>query len=191
MHTAWDIGVGDSTAIWFFQEVSGWYNLVDYYEMSGTSVDHYVKVLKDKEKTYKYSYGKHYAPHDIEVRDWSAEKTQTRRKIAKDMGVEFITIPKVRLKQDSIDAARKILPMCRIDRSKCKHGINSLQNYMKKWNEKMQVFAETPLHNWASDGSDAFQCFAMAMVIHGASGTRMTEAQCKNLETMYTYPGVI
>jgi hypothetical protein len=191
VHTAWDIGMGDSTAIWFFQEAGGWYHLIDYYEMNGTSVDHYVKVLKDKERNLNYNYGTHYAPHDIEVRDWSAEKTQTRRKVAEDLGVKFKTLPKIRYKQDSIDSARKILPMCRIDRVKCKHGINSLQNYMKQWNEKMQVFADKPLHNWASDGADAFQCFAMAVELHGTSSTSMTEADCKKLESMYTYPGAI
>jgi hypothetical protein len=45
VNTAWDLGVSDSTAIWFIQCVARERRLVDYYESSGVGLDHYAGVL--------------------------------------------------------------------------------------------------------------------------------------------------
>jgi phage terminase large subunit len=47
VHTAWDLGLSDSTAIWFVQCVGRERRLVDYYEASGVGLDHYVQVLNE------------------------------------------------------------------------------------------------------------------------------------------------
>ncbi len=56
VHTFWDIGVGDSTAIWFVREVGEEFHIIDYYENSGEGLRHYMKVLKDR----GYEYGEHW-----------------------------------------------------------------------------------------------------------------------------------
>src|SRR5262249_1696922 len=43
--TAWDLGIGDSTAIWFLQEVGREVHCIDYYEASGMDLGHYVREL--------------------------------------------------------------------------------------------------------------------------------------------------
>ena len=48
VHTAWDLGVSDSTAIWFIQVIGKERRLIDYYEASGVGLDHYAKVLEEK-----------------------------------------------------------------------------------------------------------------------------------------------
>ena len=68
VHTAWDLGVSDSTAIWFIQCVGRERRLVDYYESSGVGLGHYVDVLHDKRRKYGWTYGEHFFPHDIKVR---------------------------------------------------------------------------------------------------------------------------
>ena len=45
VHTAWDLGVGDATSIWFFQKPKGKIYLVGYYECSGEGLPHYVDML--------------------------------------------------------------------------------------------------------------------------------------------------
>jgi len=60
--TSWDLGVGDSTSIWFAQFVGAEVHIIDYYEASGVGLDHYVKVLQEK----GYVYDKHILPHDLE-----------------------------------------------------------------------------------------------------------------------------
>jgi phage terminase large subunit len=70
VHTAWDLGVSDSTAIWFVQCVGRERRLVDYYEGSGVGLDHYAQVLHDKRIQHGWKYGDHYFPHDITVREF-------------------------------------------------------------------------------------------------------------------------
>src|SRR4030067_533786 len=42
VHTAWDLGIGDSTVIWFFQVAPGELRVIDYYENHGQQLRHYV-----------------------------------------------------------------------------------------------------------------------------------------------------
>ena len=82
--TDWDLGIGDSTAIWFSQSLrSGEVRLIDYYEASGEGLLHYVSVLRDR----RYVYGTHHAPHDITVRELGTGKS--RLETAKSLGLTF------------------------------------------------------------------------------------------------------
>jgi phage terminase large subunit len=96
--TAWDLGIGDSTAIWFYQVVGREVHIIDYYENSGEGLPHYISVLKQK----GYIYGRHYAPHDIQVRELSSGKT--RREVARGLGITFDIAPNVAI-EDGIEAA--------------------------------------------------------------------------------------
>jgi len=46
--TAWDLGIGDSTSIWFAQLSGSEIRLIDYYEASGVGLDHYAAILKER-----------------------------------------------------------------------------------------------------------------------------------------------
>ena len=46
--------------------------LIDYYESAGEDLPHYAQVLKAK----GYVYGKHWAPHDIEVLELTSGRTR-------------------------------------------------------------------------------------------------------------------
>src|SRR5690606_30358699 len=65
--TAWDLGVSDSTAIWFGQTAGQEERIIDYYEANGVGLDHYAQVLRDK----GYIYGQHFFPHDVAVKSLS------------------------------------------------------------------------------------------------------------------------
>ena len=160
VETWWDIGVGDSTAIWFVQRAGQWLNVIDYYEASGENIAHYAKAIHAK----PYTYSRHIAPHDIANRDWSqpSEHIQTRQEVAIGLGIRFEVVPRVKAIDDRINAVRLTLPRCRFDPVKCARGIEALQQYRTAWNDKMQVFADHPLHNWASNGADAFGTGIMA-----------------------------
>jgi hypothetical protein len=45
--TAWDIGIGEATAIWFVQQIGKEVHVIDYYERPGQGLDHYVKVIEE------------------------------------------------------------------------------------------------------------------------------------------------
>lgn len=157
VHTFWDLGVGDSTAIWFAQIHSSERRLIDYYEASGEGFNHYRQVLNDK----GYLYGQHWAPHDIEVRNLGADAS-TRREIAASLGIKFEIAPRASF-DDGINAARMIFPTCYFDAKKCEKGIETLIHYRKDYNQRLGEFKTGPVHDWASHGADAFRYFAVSI----------------------------
>jgi hypothetical protein len=163
VNTAWDIGVGDNTSIWFYQKIGKEIHLIDYYENSGEGLEHYANVIKDK----GYDYGRHYAPHDIDNRDFSG-KGKTRREMAREgflikgqvYRLIFEKVAKLSI-EDGINYSRKMLERCVFDSEKCERGIKCLESYRKQWNDKLGCYRDQPLHDWASDGADAFRYLAV------------------------------
>jgi hypothetical protein len=43
----------------------------------------------------------------------------------------------------------------------CYAGIEALRAYRRSFNEKTNQYSNAPLHDWASNGSDAFRMFAL------------------------------
>ena len=156
VNTVWDIGVGDSTAIIFFQQLGNTVRIIDYYENNREGLPHYVNLVKQKE----YVYDKHYAPHDIEVTEFSLGKT--RREVAYQLGINFYILPKLPL-EDGIHAAKMILPRCYFDLDKTKHLVDALRHYHRRYNEKMRMFHNKPVHDWSSHACDAFRYMAIAI----------------------------
>lgn len=152
--TWWDLGIGDATAIWFTQTHFNEVRFIDYYETSGEGLPHYKRVLEGR----KYLYGKHYAPHDIEVKELGTGRS--RLETARSLGITFQVLPKLRV-EDGIEAARNIFPRCWFDKTKCARGLDALASYRKEWDEKRQEFKNHPYHDWASHGADAFRYFAI------------------------------
>ena len=152
--TYWDLGIGDSTTIWFTQAIGREIRLIDYYENSGEGLSHYAKVLEKK----NYNYGRHHAPHDIEVRELGTGRT--RKKTAQNLGINFVVLPKLS-REEGIEAARNIFSRCWFDEVKCKQGISALKNYRKEFDDNKKVYKNAPLHDWASHGADAFRYFAI------------------------------
>ena len=154
--TCWDIGVGDSTSIWFIQRYGMEHRAIDFYENSGEGLAHYAKILKEK----PYAYGKHFAPHDIEVREFTSGKA--RIDVARQMGLRFTVIAQHEV-EDGIETVRNILPQFWFDQQNCERGISGLREYTKEWDDKHKVFRQIPLHNWASHIADSFRYYAMGV----------------------------
>lgn len=154
VHTAWDLGMDDSTSIWFFQIANQEIHFIDYYESSGEGINYYIKYLQDR----NYVYGRHFAPHDIAVRELGTGKS--RLEVAKALGVVF-EVGKALAIHDGIQAVRNVLGKCWFDKEKCDRGLSALRSYHKEWDEDNQVFKNRPEHDWASHGSDAFRSFAV------------------------------
>ncbi|PIE39739.1 MAG: hypothetical protein CSA51_04490 [Gammaproteobacteria bacterium] len=119
-----------------------------------------------------YVYGQHHAPHDISVRELGTGVS--RWESARKIGINFARIPRVKNKIDSINAARRILDVCWFDEERCSLGIDRLEAYRKEWNEHLQTYKPTPLHDENSNGADAFQTLAMGHKFHQAPGAKRT-----------------
>jgi hypothetical protein len=107
-----------------------------------------------------YVYGQHYSPHDIEVRELGTGVS--RKETAAKLGVQFQTVQRPAKKEDGIDAIRSLLPRCYFDEIMCKRGIDGLKGYKKKWNDKLMVYYNEPVHDWTSHPTDAFQTLALS-----------------------------
>lgn len=156
VHTVWDLGIGDSTAIWFYQQYGMQLRVIDYLESSGEGLPYYAGELNKK----GYSYGRHIGPHDLAVRELGSGRS--RQEIAQTLGINFEIAPKLSI-DDGIEAARAILSKCWFDAAKCDRGLKAMRNYRKDWDDKNQVFRSAPKHDWSSHAADAFRYLAVSL----------------------------
>lgn len=158
VHTAWDLGVSDSTAIWFIQRVGREFRLVDYHEGSGVGLDEYARILGDRKTTCGYVYGKHYFPHDVAHRELG-NKGKSRVDTLRTLGIAPTIVP-VSNVNDGINGVRQVLDQAWIDEKRCERGLNALRSYRREWSDKLKTFRDTPLHDWSSHAADALRTFA-------------------------------
>ena len=151
IETWWDLGLNDSTSIWFAQRYKGEIRLIDYYENAGVGLDHYAQILDQR----GYEYSKHIFPHDVKVRELG-NYGKSRLESLLELGIVGEVAPKLSI-EDGIEAVRKALPNCWFDKNKCQQGIEHLKAYQKKWDDKNQCFRNKPMHNFASHTADAFR----------------------------------
>jgi len=154
--TAWDLGMSDAMVIWFAQVVGREVHLIDYYENSGEGFEHYAAFLKEK----PYTYGSHYGPHDLAVRELGTG--ESRLEAAKKFGITFELIPRISNHAEGIEAVRRFLPNCWFSEVGCNDGVNCLDNYRKDWDENLGRWKDKPRHDWASHGAKAFETLARA-----------------------------
>jgi phage terminase large subunit len=156
VHTAWDLGMGDSTAIWCIQMHNNEARCIDYYEASGEALGHYVNWLRSR----PYTWGRHVLPHDAEVRELGTGKS--RVEILAGLGIRAVVCKPFGL-DDGLEATRLFLKRCWFDQTKCKDGIEALQNYRREENTRTGELKTEPVHDWASHGADAFRYGALML----------------------------
>jgi hypothetical protein len=153
--TFWDLGISDSTTIWFLQQVGQEYHLIDYLENSGEGLDWYARELRKR----PYIYRDCVLPHDAAARELGSG--MSRAATLRKLGLGNIIILDRASIEDGIHATRMLLPKCWFDRKRCDRGIEALKSYEKRWDAKNKIFSSRPRHNWASHGADAFRYLAM------------------------------
>jgi hypothetical protein len=156
VHTAWDLGMRDSTTIIFFQTIGQTIRIIDCYENSNYGLEHYAKILGEK----PYVYGKHIAPHDIKVRELGTGVSRLEK--ARQLGIAFTVAPDLSI-LDGIEAVRSCLSKVWINEERCKPLIRSLENYRKEWDEKKQAYKGQVLHDWSSHFADAMRYLAISL----------------------------
>lgn len=154
--TYWDLGYDDHNSIWFGQQVGKEMHWIDFYENSGENIDHYVNILRDKAQEFGWRYGKHVAPHDIEVHDYSATNNDKRWDVAARLGVHFEVATKLPI-IDGVEATRQLLAVSWFDEEKCEEGYTALQKYSKEWDKQHGMWKPTPRKSIVNHASDAFR----------------------------------
>lgn len=160
VETAWDLGMNDRMAIWFFQCIGQEVRMIDYMEGTGKGIPDYIADIKQSRPQYVFK--THIGPHDIEVRDLSVSGGKSRRDVARALGFDFEVAPRLPL-IDGIDAVRNIFGRCWFDAEKCRAGLNALKNYRKLYDDRRKTYLDQPYHDWSSNGADAFRMLATSL----------------------------
>lgn len=158
VHTAWDLGYRDDTAIWWYQVVRGEVHVLDYYAVSGANIDEIAAVVTGK----PYKYGKHYLPHDARAKTLAAQGKSIIEQLAAHLGINNMAIVPELSVQDGIQAVRQMLPRTWFDAEKCDEGLEALRQYQREYDEDKKAFRQTPKHTWTSHPADAMRMLAIA-----------------------------
>lgn len=178
-NTAWDIGYGDSTAIWIFQCLpNGKINFVDYYENHNASLEHFIKFLDNWKIANNTLWGIHFVPFDMKQTEFGSglDRVET----ALRLGYRMTVVPKHRI-EDGIQAVRATLSQCSFNDKKCKRGIECLDFYRKKWNDNLKVYFDEPLHDQWSHGADAFRYAIAGIKAIGTSTQSLSPDKIKEM----------
>jgi hypothetical protein len=153
--TAWDLGIDDYTAVWFFQQAGREVRAIDYFETSGEGLPAIVRqALAGK----PYVYGTHHLPHDVMVRELGAAG-RSRFETLGGLGVSPISVGVAMDPEERINAGRLMIPLTWFDAERCAGGLDRLRGYRKRWNRATRSYGG-PLHDAACHGADAFGEFA-------------------------------
>ena len=157
--TSFDLGVHDSTAIWFAQVTySGEWRLIDYLEDSGVGLSHYTDLIR--EKPYR-EYAMHLLPHDAAVKELGSGLSRTE--VFTSLGLQPWRIVRAHSVADGINAVRMVLPQAWFAAERCATGINALRHYRREWNEAGQTWRANPVHDFASHGADSFRYMCLGV----------------------------
>ena len=166
VNTVWDLGISDSTAIIFYQQMGNEIHVIDSYENEGEGLAHYVNIVDKKARLNGWVLGKHYAPHDISNRELGSGLS--RKDTASGMGLNFIVLPTLRMSiAEGIECVRGTFPRVWFNEPTCPQLIKALENYVKSYDDKRKVYNDKPLHNWASHFSDSFRYLCIAIKVFG------------------------
>lgn len=157
VNTAWDLGHGDSTSVWFWQLDGIQARFIDYYECNREKTSHYLEMLRGK----GYSYDTCFLPHDADAERINADMTVAGQFRANGFAVEVIPLTK---KNQQIAAASTLLANAVFDAQRCDVGLEGLRNYRWHFNQSMGETTTTPVHDWASHPADAFMTASLAKV---------------------------
>jgi len=161
--TSWDIGVRDSTAIWFAQWQGPWLTMIDYFEDVDQGIQYYAKVLQDR----GYHFSTHHAPPDMAQREFGSDGN-TREAIARKLGINFRINERLKVRlgselNEGIDRVRRLLPKTRFNEATTKDGVAALRNYRRVISTKTGEIKSQPVHDWASHGADSFRYMAVGL----------------------------
>ncbi|WP_062107315.1 hypothetical protein [Gluconobacter albidus] len=159
VHTSWDLGISDDTALWHFQVVGAQILILGCHAQSGVGLDYYENYMHEIHSQKCWVKGVDFVPHDARAREWTGGRTRIETMMA--MGFKPELVPNVGL-MDGINAARRTLPLCIFDSDTEMTGFSALESYKRKWDDNKKAFSQGPDHDWASHYADSFRYLALS-----------------------------
>lgn len=175
VHTSWDLGMRDQTAIWLLQRVGTETRGVGYYAASSVGLDHYVQWLTDWLRQYDgLRWGRHYLPHDVQVKELTSGRSRLQTLHA--LGLKDVMVVPAHSPLDGVNTVRRLLDRMWIDGEACEEGLRCLQLYRSAIDEKTGAFLPRPVHDQYSHGADALRYFAAMMDDRSVPSTKAWDA---------------
>jgi phage terminase large subunit len=151
--TSWDLGVADSTVIWYWQVLSsGEIRAINCQQFEGMGLPDIVQQMP------RYNYSQHILPHDVRVRELGSGKS--RLEVLSALGLDVTVAPNQPI-SDGINAFRGLIARIWFDVDKCGTGVEALRQYRTEFDPKLNAFKKTPRHDWSSHFADAARYFAI------------------------------
>lgn len=160
IHTAWDLGGTDATAIWFFQIVGKYVHLIHYMQESDRPMKYFLEYADRWIKNKGCSLGSHFPPYDVDQKHQGFEAVESRLMAARREGWIFSVTPKVNF-ADGIEQLRYVLDRVRIDKTQCQLGLRALREYCRKFDQAMNKYSDKPAEGWFLHGVDALRYLAI------------------------------
>lgn len=183
--TAWDLGVRDATCIIWYQKVGQTIRIIDCYEKNKEGLEHYAAIINNK----PYSYDRHWAPHDIAVKEFGSGLTRLEK--ARQLGIKFESrdngtrsaLPQISI-EDGIEACRSAFAKIWIDEVRCAPLIKALENYRQEFDSKRKVYRDRPLHDNNSHFADAFRYLVLSLSRSKDGQTTADELERRYIQTV-------
>ena len=159
VHTWWDIGRSDYTAIWFVQYVGREVRFINYYQKNMQQIKHYAGVLKDM----GYFYATHHLPHDGDHVHFTAKEGKSTKEQFEDLlpNEDFKVHAAPKSVKSAISQTKAFFARCVFDKKNTEDGRESLGAFAQKWDDKHKVFLDAPSKGWFRHGCDAFMYAAI------------------------------
>ena len=158
VYTACDIGRMVTIIIYYQLIPRNTIHIIDCTRIERGGINDTAQDMKKK----NYTYGRHYWPHDMEVKEFGA--TMKRIQIAETLGVGGKVLEKEKDKQEGIECVRQIFPRTFIDKEKCKELIRALRNYRHEYDTLKGTYSKNPVSDWSADWADAFRYVARSAI---------------------------
>lgn len=158
VHRAWDLGIRDDTAIWWFQVVGAQIFLLDCYSASGVGVEHFAEQIRRRELEFGWTSGNDYVPHDAKIKEWGSGRTRVETMVGFGLKPQLVPLSTV---ADGINAVRRLLPLA-VFHPRCEEGIEALEQYRREWDDDKKAFRANAVHDWTSHYADSLRYLALA-----------------------------
>lgn len=180
VHTVWDIGSSDGTAVWLVQQLHPEWRVLRFVEGWFKAYSYFIAEL-DKVADGVPSgivWGKHLLPHDAKHQRQLQHKVASPEDMLRELrpSWQWEIVPPVDKLEHGIEATRRLFPMLHFNvddtlevdpkaeqAPDCRRGIQHLWNYRRRRNERAGGWMDEPLKNTATEAADALRQLAQAI----------------------------
>ena len=157
VHTVWDIGFTDDTAILLYQVGMGEVRIVDAFSSHGHAVEHYCAELKERAAKHGFEYGHHWLPHDAQAKHLAAKGRTVVEQVMAELGRNVKVLQNRQSEQQGILAARVLFPRLWVDAERCEDFMDALRNFRREWDDERKCFRDVPVHDWTNHYADTLR----------------------------------